>query len=125
MDGMIPDHGDRMIDKLTKPQLIEVLDHAQHFKPPRVTRQDVGHLRDCVRRALNSERYGATTGAAIRSVLGTRPISLTLPELEMLRHALRIAAEDGSLFTEDEGVAAKRQDALYDRLRIKIDAALA
>jgi hypothetical protein len=54
---------------------------------------------------------------------GALLLRLTEPELEMLRHALRIAAEDGSLFSEYKGEPAAKRFAW--NLRTKIDAALA
>jgi hypothetical protein len=57
-----------MIDRLTKPQLLEVLEHLQHFRPPRMAKQRKSDLRDCVRRAARSEQYRNTVYLLVKEL---------------------------------------------------------
>jgi hypothetical protein len=57
-----------MIDRLTKPQLMEVLEHLQHFRPPRMAKQRKSDLRDCVRRAARSEQYRNTVVILVKEM---------------------------------------------------------
>jgi hypothetical protein len=54
----------------------------------------------------------------------SRRISFTVQEINMLMNALRIAAEDGSLFSDDEAEFA-REETVYQKLRSKLTSARA
>jgi hypothetical protein len=57
-----------MINQLSKPQLMEVLEHLQHFRPPSMARQRKSDLRDCVRRAARSEKYRNTVYILVKEM---------------------------------------------------------
>ena len=60
------------IESLTKTELIGVLEHVQHFMPPRATRQDKETLVSAVRKATFSGTYGATARAALADAWADR-----------------------------------------------------